>query len=80
MKAVTKGADPEWIIARAAVFAEAHRAAGTEKQFIPAPAVWLNKGGYDSEDLPSAPSPQARASPSAARGGVGKSPSEIIRI
>ena len=69
-KAVAKGADPEWIITRAAVFAEAHRVAGTEKQFIPAPAVWLNKGGYDSEDLPSATSPQARAGP-ADRGGVG---------
>jgi uncharacterized protein YdaU (DUF1376 family) len=71
-KAVAKGTDPEWIIARAAVFAEAHRVAGTEKQFIAAPAVWLNKGGYDSEDLPQATVPQARAGPprSNGRGGA----------
>jgi len=51
---VRAGADPEHIIAAARHFAEAHQVAGTDKQFIPAPAVWLNKGGYDSEDLPCA--------------------------
>lgn len=52
------GVDPRSIIAAANRFAEAHRLAGTDKQFIRAPAVWLNKGGYESEDLP-----QARAPP-----------------
>ena len=52
---VRAGADPEQIIAAAERYAAAHRIAGTDKQFIPAPAVWLNKGGYLSEDLPQAP-------------------------
>ena len=43
---VRAGADPEQIIAAAERYAAAHRIAGTDKQFIPAPAVWLNKGGY----------------------------------
>jgi len=51
-KAVKSGVDPQHIIAAAKRFAEAHRRAGTPKNFIPAPAVWLNKGSYDSEDLP----------------------------
>lgn len=45
-------AEAERIIAAAERFAEAHRRAGTDKRYIPAPAVWLNKGGYLSEDLP----------------------------
>ena len=49
------GVDPEKIIIAAARYAEAHRLAGTDPKFIPAPAVWLNKGGYDSEDLPTPP-------------------------
>ncbi len=49
---VRSGVDPEHIIRAAERYAEAHRVAGTEKQFIPAPAVWLNKGSYDNEDLP----------------------------
>jgi len=49
---VKSGVDPDRIIAAAERFAEAHRRAGTDKQMIPAPAVWLNRGGYDSEDLP----------------------------
>ena len=61
--AVKRGADPEKIIAAAERFAEATRRAGTEKQFIKAPAVWLNAGAYDSEDLPAAVTPQARAGP-----------------
>ncbi len=57
---VKSGVDPEHIIAAASRYAEAHRMAGTDKQMIPAPAVWLNKGGYDSEDLPK---PQIRDGP-----------------
>lgn len=52
---VKAGANPQHIVEAAKRFAEAHRRAGTDKKFIPAPAVWLNKGGYDSEDLPRAP-------------------------
>jgi hypothetical protein len=63
---VRSGVDPERIISAAERFAGAHRLAGTDKQFIPAPAVWLNKGGFDSEDLPMAAT-NARAGP--ARGG-----------
>jgi hypothetical protein len=51
-KAVKRGVDPHRIIAAAKRWAEAWRLAGTDKQYIPAPAVWLNRGGYDSEDLP----------------------------
>jgi uncharacterized protein YdaU (DUF1376 family) len=61
-RAVKSGVSPDTIIDAARRFAEAHRLAGTEKHFIPAPAVWLNRGGYDSEDLPT---PPARASPGA---------------
>ena len=49
---VRKGANPWEIVGSAKRYAEAHRLAGTDKQFIPAPAVWLNKGSYLSEDLP----------------------------
>lgn len=52
------GVDPDRIIAAAERFAAAHRLAATPKQFIRAPAVWLNRGSYDSEDLP-----EARAGP-----------------
>jgi uncharacterized protein YdaU (DUF1376 family) len=62
-QAVNRGVPPERIIAAAERFAEATRRAGTEKQFIPHPATWLNRGSYDSEDLPAAPTPQARAGP-----------------
>jgi len=58
--AVRSGVSPERIIDAASRFAEAHRRAGTEKQFIPAPNVWLHNGRYDDEDLPQAP----RAGPS----------------
>lgn len=58
IRAARGGADPVAIIDAATRFAEAHRKAGTDKQFIPAPAVWLHKGGYLSEDLP-----EARAGP-----------------
>lgn len=58
--AVRSGVDPERIIAAGKRFAEAHHAARTDRRYIPAPAVWLNRGGYDSEDLPTAP---ARAGP-----------------
>jgi hypothetical protein len=37
------------------------KVASTEKQFIKAPAVWLNKGGYlDEPDAPAQPAPIAR--------------------
>ena len=52
--AVKSGADPAHIVSAAKQWAEAWRLAGTEKQFIPAPAVWLNRGSYDSTDLPNA--------------------------
>lgn len=52
LRVIKEGADPQQIFAAAERFAEAHNLAGTDKQFIPAPAVWLNKGGYLSEDLP----------------------------
>ena len=52
MSVVKSGVDPERIIDAAARFCEAHRRARTDKQFIKAPAAWLNAGGYDSEDLP----------------------------
>ena len=52
------GVDPEMIIAAASKFADAHRLAGTDPKFIRAPAVWLNKGGYDSQDLPEPPRQQ----------------------
>lgn len=60
--AVKAGIDPEHIIAAASRFAEAHRAAMTECQFIPAPDVWLNKGRYDDEHLP-VPLANSRAGP-----------------
>lgn len=66
--AVRRGVDPDHIICAAKRYADAHARAGTDPQFIPAPDVWLNKGGYDDEDLPQA----ARAGPSAqpsSRGG-----------
>jgi hypothetical protein len=50
--AVRLGVDPLHIIEAAKRFGEAHRLAGTDKRFIPAPGVWLDKGGYDNEDLP----------------------------
>ena len=58
------GVDPDRIIEAARKFGEAHRIAGTEKKYIKAPAVWLNKGGYASEDLPEPDGAnQARAGP-----------------
>ena len=58
------GVDPAKIIDAAERFAEAHRRTGTDKQMIPAPAVWLNKGGYDSEYLPEPPKqPQSHSGP-----------------
>jgi hypothetical protein len=58
--ALRAGVDGERIIAAALRFAEACRRAQTEKQFIPAPDVWLNKGKYDDDDLPEA---NSRAGP-----------------
>jgi hypothetical protein len=49
---VAAGVDPAQLVASAVRFAEAHLLAGTDKQFIPAPAVWLNQARYDDEDLP----------------------------
>ena len=46
------GKDPEAIIAAMEAWSEAWRLAGTEKQFIPAPTVWLNRGDYASTDYP----------------------------
>lgn len=57
--AVRRGVDPDHIITAAKRYADAHARAGTDPQFIPAPDVWLNKGGYDDEDLPQ----PARAGP-----------------
>lgn len=68
---VAGGEDPERIIGAAERYAEAQRQAGTEKRFIPAPAVWLNKGGYLSEDLPERRAPQPRAGPHE-RGGLAR--------
>ena len=53
-KRVKQGVDPEHIIAAAGKFAKACHSAATEKRFIKAPAVWLNGGCYDDEDLPEA--------------------------
>lgn len=58
IRVVKSGVDPDDVISAAKRFAEAHRLAGTDRQFIPAAAVWLNRGGYASEDLP-----EARAGP-----------------
>lgn len=52
LSVVKSGEDPRRLIEAAEKFRKAHDIAGTDKQYIPAPAVWLNKGGYDSEDLP----------------------------
>lgn len=51
VKTVRSGVAPEHIIASATRFAARHKRLGTDKQFIAAPAVWLNKGSYDNEDL-----------------------------
>jgi uncharacterized protein YdaU (DUF1376 family) len=51
-KRLKQGIDPEHIISAAIRFSEAHAKAGTEKKYIPAPAVWLNGGSYDDQDLP----------------------------
>ena len=51
-KRLKQGVDPEHIISAAIRFAEANTKAGTEKKYIPAPAVWLNGGRYDDQDLP----------------------------
>lgn len=76
--AVKSGVDPEHIINAAGRFAEAHRLAGTDKQYIPAPDVWLNKGRYDDEDLPA---PVARAGPTTdERSGVAKLLAEAYGI
>ena len=61
--AVRSGVDPEHLVEAAERFAEAHRLAGTEKQFIPYPATWLHHGRYDDEDLPTPFAPSARAGP-----------------
>ncbi len=63
VSAIKSGVDVEKIVDAARRFAEAHRRAGTEDRYIPAPDVWLNKGGYDDEDLPQ---PAARAGPASA--------------
>lgn len=52
LAAVKRGADPEFIVAAATRHAAAWAKACTQKQFIPAPAVWLNKGNFNDEDLP----------------------------
>lgn len=62
-RVMRKGVSARHVVLAASRFASAHASAGTEKQFIPAPAVWLNKGRYDDEDLPQA----ARVEPARAR-------------
>lgn len=54
VRTVKGGVGADRIIAAAKRYAAAHVLAGTDKQFIPAPAVWLNKGSFDNEDLPAA--------------------------
>jgi len=68
LAAVRSGVDAERIIAAAARFAEAHRSAMTEPKYVMAPDVWLNKGKWDDEDLPTAVSPSARDGPRRNRG------------
>ena len=58
---VASGVEPLRIIDAAIRFAEAHRKAGTDKQYIPAPAVWLNQGRYDDKDLPTPPNGRGRS-------------------
>lgn len=48
-KAVKGGVDPEAIICGAKQYREYVSAKGTEKQFIQAPAAWLNKGRWMDE-------------------------------
>ncbi len=72
--AVKSGVDPAHIVLSAERFAEAHRLAGTEKKFIPAPDAWLNKGRYDDKDLPT---PLARAGPSG-RASISQVRAEIL--
>ena len=55
LKAVKAGADPAAIVAAAKAHASAWAVACTARQFIPAPAAWLNGARYDDEDLPVAP-------------------------
>lgn len=71
--AIRKGIDAEHIISAAKRYADAHAAAGTDPQYIPAPDVWLNKGAYDDEHLPQA----ARAGPKPERRGWGSLYAEL---
>lgn len=52
---LSRRADPKDIIAAAEQFAAAIRAAGTEPQFIPHPATWLNGERYADEAAASVP-------------------------
>lgn len=61
--AVKSGVGADRIIASATRYAEACRSAHVEKRFIPSPAVWLNKGRYDDEDLPLTPRPNGHDPP-----------------
>lgn len=53
---ITKGVvDPEAIIAGAEAFAAFVKAEGTEPRFIKHPDVWLNKGCWEDELIPTSP-------------------------
>jgi hypothetical protein len=58
---VASGVNSSRVIESASKFAQAHLLAGTDKQFIPAPAVWLNQARYDDEDLPTKPNGHGRS-------------------
>lgn len=79
LSVVKAGADPEKIILAAERYAEACRISETDRKFIAAPAVWLNKGGWKSEDLPQPPS---RAGPTnrSDRNGFGQIAAELFGV
>jgi hypothetical protein len=67
LKAVKEGAKPAHLIAMARLFAELK--AGTDPQFIPMPATWLNQGRFDDEELkrpPGSGPPKGAARPPSA--------------
>lgn len=61
VKRLDDGADPEWLIQRAALFAVVCNCHGTERAYTPYPASWLN-GERDEDDLEGelAPAPRPR--------------------
>ncbi|MHB9862149.1 hypothetical protein [Streptomyces sp. YIM S03343] len=55
--ALKRGADPSAIVTAATKHADAWSRAGTERQWIPYPATWLNGERYDDDQLPTSPLP-----------------------